>query len=271
MANSYFQFKQFSVYQEGCAMKVGTDGVLLGAWTAVDGAARILDVGTGTGVIALMLAQRAPGAFVDAVEPDCDAARQAFLNFNASPFAHRIRLHRKTLDGFRQACAAGISTCPPACPETTCPATCSKGIRNFRPYNLIVSNPPYFSQSLKSPNAGRNIARHDDSLTLPSLLSDAVHLLAPGSRLSLILPADRFESFTTHCERLGFRLIRFMQVHPLPDKPPQRILFDLCYGYDMRSSRSSSEGPSCETLVLEDAPGIRSVAYSKLMKDFYLT
>jgi tRNA1Val (adenine37-N6)-methyltransferase len=270
MSNPFFRFKEFTVRHEGCAMKVGTDGSLLGAWTGIEKATRILDVGTGTGLIALMVAQRAPDATVDAIDRDQDAVRQALLNVSSSPFARRIRVHLASLADYRQRCTSGKKA--------------------FRPYDLIISNPPYFTRSLKSPEAARNSARHDDSLPLTSLLSDTCSLLSPGGRLSVILPPDRFELLRLQFGDYGFHLIRFMQVYPRTGVPPKRVLFELRYvgeesghtglrhqGAKRHSNEASDHaGEKTATavagsLVLEDAPGMRSEAYRMLMRDFYLT
>ena len=143
MSNPFFQFKQFTIRHDKCAMKVGTDGVLLGAWAGTESCSRILDVGTGTGLIALMLAQRSK-AVVDAIDIDADACLQAQENAESSLFAGRINVFHSDLADFAQA--------------------------STHLYGLIVSNPPYFVDSLKCPNLQRNTARHTDTLTLEDLL-----------------------------------------------------------------------------------------------------
>lgn len=146
-------------------MKVGTDGVLLGAWAGTESCNRILDIGTGTGLIALMLAQRSK-AVIDAIDIDADACLQAQENAESSPFAGRINVRHCALADFAQA-ATNL-------------------------YDLIVSNPPYFVDSLKCPDRQRNTARHTDTLTLEDLLQDSRKLLAPQGRIALI-PALRPE------------------------------------------------------------------------------
>ena len=153
-----FDFKQFSICQDQCAMKVGTDGVLLGAWA--DGGRRILDIGTGTGIIALMMAQRFPDAAIDAIEIDHDACRQAAGNIAATPFADRIRIHE----------------CP---------------IQHFQPtmrYDVIVSNPPYFINSMKNPDKKRATARHTDTLSPRDLFMAAEKMLDENGIFSIIIP-----------------------------------------------------------------------------------
>ena len=149
MANDYFRFKHFTVWQQHCAMKVGTDGVLLGAWA--DGGQRILDIGTGTGLIALMMAQRFPAAEVTAVEIDEQAAMQACENVAASPFADRVNVIHDDILRYADACAEGC-------------------------FDAIVCNPPFFVNSLKNPDSKRALARHNDNLSFCQLFS-IVHLL----------------------------------------------------------------------------------------------
>jgi tRNA1Val (adenine37-N6)-methyltransferase len=225
-------------------MKVGTDGVLLGAWAAAETATHILDVGTGTGLIALMLAQRSTTAAIDAIDISPDAFLQAGYNVAASPFAHRISLHLASLTDYRRNHTASAYA---------------------RPYDLIVSNPPYFTASLKSPQTQRNLARHDDSLPFPSLLADAAALLAESGRLSLILPTERFTALQPLLPDYGFRLIRLMQVLPKADSLPKRILFELC-----RNGNETAAEPSIETLVLEEPAGSFSPAYRQLTAAYYL-
>ncbi len=164
-----FGFKQFTIYQDQTAMKVGTDGVLIGAWAAVDQADEcILDIGTGTGLIALMLAQRTPSAqVVDAVEIDEQAALQAADNFTNSKWSQIINIHNVDITNFN---------------------------KEFK-YDSIVSNPPFFCDSLLSPDPGRTAARHTIALTFDDLICSVVHLLKPNGRFSVILPTNESERF----------------------------------------------------------------------------
>jgi tRNA1Val (adenine37-N6)-methyltransferase len=158
-----FQFKQFSVDQSGCAMKINTDGVLLGAIADADNPATILDIGTGTGVIALMLAQRFTNAKIDAVEIDMDAAQTAERNFKASPFADRLSVHAFSSESYFE-----------QFPE--------------RKYDLIVSNPPFYIDSLKSPGAKKTLAKHADIDFFERLIKSISNHLSPGGCSWLILP-----------------------------------------------------------------------------------
>lgn len=240
MRNSYFRFKKFTVRQELCAMKVGTDGVLLGAWPPVDGAASLLDIGTGTGLVALMLAQRRsafPSIFhIDAIDIDEPATRQAELNITASPYGEQISVHHASLQTFTAA--------------------------TDRRYDLIVSNPPYFDRSLKCPDPQRSLARHSDTLPLPALLECSRTLLAPGGRLALILPLSRqpeLQAAATSCE---LHIARTTYVVPTKGNPPKRILVEL------RTVLPQEE--QSDTLVIEVTRHQYTEEFTALMRDFYL-
>jgi tRNA1Val (adenine37-N6)-methyltransferase len=179
MANTYFAFKQFTVYHDRCAMKVGTDGVLLGAWVSVQNANSILDVGTGTGLIAIMCAQRSK-ASIDAVEIDNNAYGQAVENVYACPWKERIKIHHDSFQHFATKTASR--------------------------YNMVVSNPPYFRHSLKPPAKSRSLARHDDNLNFESILFYTAQILAPEGRLAIIIPAKEIDHFT--------ELAYFHDLHP---------------------------------------------------------
>lgn len=233
MSNPYFQFKQFTVWHDRCAMKVGTDGALLGAWADVSGASRILDVGTGTGLVALMLAQRRPEALLTAVEIDSAAAAQAAENVSRSPWPDRIRV----------VCADFAS------------------FESDDRFDLVVSNPPYFVESLSCPDPRRACARHAASLTYATLLTRAASLLAPGGRLALVLPADvwpQVESIARCCRLYARCLVR---VQTTWKAVPKRVLVSL----------EREEGACASSvLTIECAPRVYSPAFTALLKDFYL-
>ena len=191
MANDYFQFKQFTIHQQRCAMKVGTDGTLLGAWAQVPiKSARILDIGTGTGLIALMMAQRFPEATVLGIDIDGEAVNQAQENVVLSPFASRVEIRLQNVLDFEY----------------------KEG------FDAIVSNPPYFVDALTCPDQQRTIARHTISLTYEGLMKSAYRLLKPDGMFSLVIPSEcrdsirvsfyirgrslsgRFLSFTCHTD-----------------------------------------------------------------------
>lgn len=236
MSNPYFRFKQFTVYHDRCAMKVGTDGVLLGAWASVEKATTALDVGTGSGLIALMLAQRNSRASVTAIDIDVKALAQAEENIKASPFSERIAVTHSAFQPFAIGCSAS--------------------------YDLIVSNPPFFTRSLLPPDAGRVHARHSVSLSLDELLQGSLRCLSPDGCLALILPAGRLGELVQRSATAGFTLRRLTYVFPVPGAPARRVLAEL----------SLMQGPPVEEtgLVIEE-PGHRySDAFTDLVRDFYL-
>ena len=224
MSNPFFQFKQFTIRHDKCAMKVGTDGVLLGAWAGTESCSRILDVGTGTGLIALMLAQRSK-AVVDAIDIDADACLQAQENAESSLFAGRINV--------------------------------------FHLYGLIVSNPPYFVDSLKCPNLHRNTARHTDTLTLEDLLQYSRKLLAPQGRIALILPYDQKDRLTDCIQTQNLFLSKEVSVIPVPDAQPKRLLAEL-------TSEPPASPAFSDRLTIEIARHRYTDEYINLTKDFYL-
>lgn len=237
MANPFFKFKQFTVHHDKCAMKVGTDGVLLGAWTQVDPFVNCLDIGTGTGLVALMLAQRSTLLYIDAIDIDTDAYRQAVENIQLSPFSQQIEVHHVSLNTF-----ASLTS---------------------KRYDLIVSNPPYFSQALKAPEQKRNLARHDDSLPLDSLIADSKKLLTEEGRLSLILPSDKEEVLLSTTEAHGLYPVRKTDVYPtLDSQHPKRILIEL--------SPTPVSSPHCDKLVIEIERHRYTPEYIALTQSFYL-
>ena len=238
MASEGFQFKQFYIAHHRCAMKVGTDGVLLGCWALrgyglqVTGYGRILDVGTGCGLIARMLMQRFPEADVEGIDIDEAAVEQAKGN---GVRAFHARLQDWTLD---------IGHC----------------------YDLIVSNPPYFQNSLKNPDPSRHAARHTDTLSYAELIRHSARLLSEDGQLALILPADAEEEIRELAKQNGLLLVRITRVYSKESKPVRRVLMAFMKGIRGTEFRGLEE----DTLVLEDDKGGRSAAYQELTKDFYL-
>ncbi len=237
MSNSHFNFKKFSVQQELCSMKVGTDGVLLGAWTTTDNASRIIDIGTGTGLIALMLTQRS-NAIIVGVDVEENACNQATINFNASPWKERLNIvHSKIQD-----------------------------YQTDEKFDLIVSNPPYFTGYYSSDDLSRDIARSADML-LPyeDLITAANRLLKEEGRLSLILPADQQEKFVTIALENGFSLSRCTKVRTKTGKEPKRVLLEFVY------TENKIELQSSELVIQADDNGrVYTPEYINLIKDFYL-
>lgn len=229
MPNTYFQFQQFRVNQERCAMKVGTDGTLLGAWA--QGGQHILDIGTGTGLIALMMAQRYHEAEVTAIDIDPEAVIQARDNVNASPFAGRINVLEENIN-------------------------CHQGI-----YDSLVCNPPYFEDSLTCPDDRRTLARHAHTLTYTELMAAACRLLTEEGELSLVIPFDCRNHLEQEAALNGLFKIRECGVKTTPAKPPRRFL--LAFSKHPKLMEQTTE-------LLEDKPGHRSDWYEELTHEFYL-
>lgn len=238
-----FQFKQFYLRHDRCAMKVGTDGVLLGAWTPVpiaDGTqvVRILDVGTGCGLIARMLMQRCPEAEVEGIDIDEAAVEQACGN---GVRAFQARLQEWKMENGKWT---------------------NDKWQNGKLYDLVVSNPPYFRNSLKNPDAGRQLARHTDSLSYEELFLHSRRLLAPNGQLALILPAETEAEVIELATQHSLYCTRMTRVYGRAGKAAKRIL--LLFGPERTNV------PETDTLVLESADGGRSPQYSALAQEFYL-
>lgn len=222
-----FRFKQFTIEQDECAMKVGTDGVLLGAWAR--GGSRVLDVGTGTGIIALMMAQRYPDAHILGIDIDEGAVRQATTNVLSSPFSLRIRIQQTTFQDMDDSFAG-----------------C---------FDAIVSNPPFFIDSLAAPDEQRNLARHTTTLTYAELMQSAWRLLSDDGELSVVVPFDYRQRMEDEAIFVGFFPCRVCAVKTTDRKPAKRFLL------------SFRKHPCpCEKEQLT----IGSEAYRQLTGDFYL-
>ncbi len=214
-------------------MKVGTDGCLLGAWATAENPKQILDIGSGTGLISLMLAQRFPTAQIDAIEIEKACAQQAQENVQASPWHDRVSVSASSIQDFESEYL----------------------------YDLIVSNPPYFTNAFAAPNETRHQARHDDTLSAHELISHTKRLLAPEGVFCLIIPTDRFTEFEKFAAREHLHLVDRVNVHPTPSKPAKRLL--LKYSTVKREDSTS-------TFFIEKERGQYSDAFTKLLQDFYL-
>lgn len=228
-----FQFKQFTIHQERTAMKVGTDGVLLGAWAEPEKASSILDIGAGTGLLALMAAQRNPQARVDAVEIEPEAAEQARENIAASPWNERIRVYNTSIFNFT--------------PD--------------EPYDCILCNPPFFIHSTKNPDNTRTLARHTDTLSHDMLAKATGKLLAPDGCFYIILPPEEARFFIKHAESCQLYPARITHVLPNPGKAVKRYL--------MKFTRTILPAQTDE-LVVERSRHEYSAEYIRLTRDFYL-
>jgi len=233
-----FKFKQFSIAQENCAMKLGFDGVLLGAWANVDNCKTALDIGTGTGVIALMCAQRNPQLFLDAVEVDLASSMQANENFKKSKYEGRIENHSMSLQAFVH--------------------------KTDKVYDLIVSNPPFFKSqnNTKSFDARRQLARQTDGLSFEALIEATLSLLTPNGRLSLILPFQEGNEFVKLARSKDLYLTKSTNVKTRIEKPIERRLLEF---------QLIEAAIQKEELIVQKS-GKRhdyTEAYIRLVKDFY--
>lgn len=233
MGNSVFRFKQFAVEQSDVPMKVGTDGVLLGAWAHFDGSERrILDIGTGTGVIALIAAQRSAAEYIAGIDIMPVAVDRAKANFAMSPWAERLHAEQASAQEF-------------AATES---------------FDVIISNPPYFVDALLSPDDGRTTARHAVSLPLGELDEALDRLLSADGRAALILPPDEMRRFAA-LSRL--RMVRRCDVRFVPNGAVKRVMAEF--------GRSAVSDCSCGELTIEtERRGEFGEEYRRLMQDFYL-
>ena len=230
-----FRFKQFSIAHDRCAHKVGTDGVLLGAWVKAENPQAILDAGTGSGVIALMLAQRFPGAMVTGIELDESSADQARENTANSPFADRVTIIQGDFLNY-----------------------------SFQQkFDLIVSNPPFFKGNTSTGKLERDKARHEEHLPQKDFIQKAASLLSPEGKLAMILPKEEGIEFLKTCSENPIPLHPHLhtRVYGSPSAPEKRWLLEL--GFEKNECRIDS-------LMLRDEQGNFSSHYRELTKDFYL-
>jgi tRNA1Val (adenine37-N6)-methyltransferase len=234
MPNPYFSFKQFTVYHDKCAMKVGIDGVLLGVWATIENEKKILDIGTGTGLIALMLAQRSESSIL-AIDIEENAVLQATENIKNSPWPNRVEVKQIALQDLA---------------ETTSDH-----------FDLIVSNPPYFVNSLKTPVLNRTTARHTDTLTHEELIENAMKLMTPDGRICIILPVAEGLQCIEFAESKGLYCSKKVNVYPKPDIEAKRLLMEFSL---LKTEMEVSE------LVIEIERHHYSPEFVRLAKDFYL-
>lgn len=231
-----FTFKQFFVAHDRCAMKVGTDGVLLGAWVALGQARRILDIGCGSGLIALMLAQRAASeAIIDAVELDSEAAAQACENVLESPWPHKIDVYNQDIHHFAQ--------------------------RHTHCYDLIVSNPPYFEPSVACRDLARTNARYTETLTHDALLDCAERLLGENGHFCVVLPHDIGKAFEVNAHQRGWYTARRLNISDRADTQQHRMLLAL--------TRRLMAKEETELAIKQD-DGSYTADFRQLITDFYL-
>ena len=236
MSNDYFRFKQFCIHHDRCAMKVGTDGVLLGAWGCVEGR-RILDIGTGTGLIALMAAQRNPKAKVLGIDIDKAAVEQAKENIAKSPFSSRVKCVLQDVLTFE----------------------------SEELFDAILCNPPFFTEDTLPDDIGRALARNNKSLPFPQLIKKAASLMAENGKFSVIIPNDLIQELVGLCLNEDLYLERRCFVRTKANKPPRRAMLTFTTYNKLQTIDNR-----IEDLCLMADDGTRSEAYKTLTKDFYL-
>jgi tRNA1Val (adenine37-N6)-methyltransferase len=231
-----FKFKQFTIHQDRCAMKIGTDGVLLGAWTSLENHPHsILDIGAGTGLIALMLAQRSGAETIDAIEIDEDAYEQSVDNFEASPWGNRLFCYHAGLDEYVDEIEDQ--------------------------YDLIVSNPPFYSEEVASGSVARDMARQNQSLPFDELLDGVSKLLSPTGIFTTIIPFKEERPFADLASQIGLYPERIAHVKGNPSSDIKRSLMEFSF---------------VQKEILEDSLNIEierhkyTDSYIELTKDFYL-
>lgn len=228
-----FSFQQFEIHQDKCGMKVGTDGVVLGAWAG--GGRHILDVGTGTGLIALMMAQRFHDAEITAIDIDTDACLQASQNVAASPFCDRIKVVESSLQSY---------------------------MKNDVHFDCIVSNPPFFIDSLKNPDAKRSTARHTDTLSFSDLFHYVAMSLTDDGIFSVVILAEVIERFVSESYISGLRLARQVALKTVERKPIKRYLLSF--------TKQWVKNIEMQNVNLLNPDGTRSSWYRDLTDSFYL-
>ena len=234
MPNNWFQFKQFKVEQDKCAMKIGTDSILLGAWADCNGVKTTLDIGTGTGILALMIAQKCDAEII-AIDIDKSSIIEAEENVKNSPWANRIKLYNVSLQLFNS---------------------------TILKYDFIILNPPFFYNSLKSENNNRSLARHADTLSHGDIINFCKEHLALTGKLTIIFPIEQGNNFIKLCSNIGLNCNRLCKVKPNPEKPPHRLLLEFSF----------QNQPLVETEITLET-GVRhhyTDEYKELTKDFYM-
>jgi len=232
-----FRFKKFEVSDDSSTMKVGTDAILLGTWVNLDNSQHILDIGTGCGIIALILAQRS-SARIHGIDIASRSTRQAMTNGQNSPWSDRLSFENVSLNSF-------------------------VSITNSR-YDLIVTNPPFFTESLQSPKNTKNLARHDSSLSLPEILMSAERLLTPEGRVAMVIPGTEFPRLINSLSSTNLSLIRILKAFTKEGKHTWRALLEI-------SLKDESQVTHYEPhMNILDHNGAYSPQYRMLTADFYL-
>lgn len=235
--NSSFRFKQFTIQQDQCAMKVCTDACVLGAWADVVDADRILDIGAGTGLLSLMVAQRNVYAMIDAVEIDAEAFFQAGENVEKSPFHDRIKLFHSAVQEFT----------------------------SEHKYDVIITNPPFFQSDLLSPLDKKNIAHHAKSLDFSELLESIERLLSPTGKFNILFPMEEAVQFCKKAESTGWHLIHKLTLFHHSGKKSFRQLMTF-----QKTEPVHNVFVDEELYIYETDGTAHHQDFKKLLKDFYL-
>lgn len=237
MDKEIFRFKQFEVWQHKCAMKVGTDGVLLGAWA--QGGKRILDIGCGTGIIELMMAQRYPEAEIVGIDIVKDCCEQARENADRTPWSDRLHFVNLSLQDYVK----------------------SRRLEGEL-FDAVISNPPFFVDSMKNPDKFRTLARHSDSLPFSTLARGVADLLTQDGVFSVMLTEECYKQFTEEAWFSGLYCIEDVVLKGKANKPPKRHL--------MKFTKNRNAVMKTSVEVLGNADNSRTEWYNELTKDFYL-
>lgn len=238
MSNQPFKFKQFTIEQDQCAMKIGTDGVLLGAWVSLkNNPQNILDIGTGTGVISLILAQRSNANNIEAVEIDDDAYEQATTNFENSSWADRLFCYHASIQEF------------------------ASEMNDEEPYDLIISNPPFYTDDYKTQNNARDLARFTDALPFQHLIVCVAHLLSNNGRFVVIIPKKEQVEFLKISEENELYLHKICEVRGTEKTTIKRVLLELAFEKII---------PETTKLTIEIARHKYTPEYLALVQDLYL-
>lgn len=237
MKTDRFKFKKFSVSHSNSSMKVGIDSILLGCWSDLKGTKKILDVGTGCGLLALMCAQRNPEAIIEAIDVDPSSVTEATENFESSEWSKRLLCFKINFNEF-------------------------KGSK----YDLIISNPPYFKSGISEVNNPRERARHQDSLSPEILIKHGVDLLSGNGKISMIIPTNQATDLKEHATKHGLSLSRITIIHGREDLPSKRAMLE----FVLNNSRDNIGLPKAEHLILEDSLGQPTKEFKELCKEFYL-
>ena len=233
MPNNYFKFKQFTIVQDGCAMKVGTDGCLLGGWFDCSNSNNILDIGCGSGLISIMAAQRS-NAHITGIEIDNAAAIQATENVKNSPWSERI----------------DIINCD------------FLEYHTEKRFDTIVCNPPYFVNSLKCDKSSRTLARHSDSLSSSKFFAKCAEISTPALAVSIIIPCDIIEEWLSAAKENNFYASRITYIKTTPKKEPKRVLIEFVHNHINNAIEN--------TLIFENERGEYSEEAKNILRDFYL-